>query len=136
MKINKLWEMYEESVRKEMQLNKKGETEDNGYIIMERCTQNGITNGILRCLEELEGNKTETFQKSFNIYCKVHGKNINTGFGFWIPCSDRLPNKNSNVIACFDDGFITGVEYTNDWELWADSGEVIAWMPLPEPYKK
>ena len=134
MDLNKLWEMYEESTRKEMQLNKKAE-EDDGYTLIESCTQNGITNGILRCLEELEGDKNKTFQKSFNIYCKVRGINRDTGFGFWIPCSDRLPNKNSNVIACFDDGFITGVEYTNDWELWADSGEVIAWMPLPEPYK-
>lgn len=54
----------------------------------------------------------------------------------WIPVEKKLPKKNSYVLATFDDGFVTGVEYTNDWELWADSGEVIAWMPLPKPYKE
>jgi len=136
MKINKLWEMYKESVIKEIQLRKKEKMETSGITTMELCTQNGITNGILRCLEELEENKKETWQKAYHIYCEVHGINTDTGFGFWVACSDRLPDKNSNVIACFDDGFITGVEYTNDWKLWTDSGEVIAWMPLPEPYKK
>lgn len=42
--------------------------------------------------------------------------------------------------SCLDDDYITSVEYATDkrgnrdWELWADSGEVLAWMPLPEPY--
>ena len=35
----------------------------------------------------------------------------------------------------FDDGFVTGAEYFDDWELWADSGEVLAWKPLSKAYK-
>lgn len=133
-KLNKIWGMYEESVTKEAQIKEKAET--NLLTTIEYCTQNGVTNGILRCLEELEENKSEVWKKSFNIYCKVHGVNAGTGFGFWVPIKERLPNKNSYVIACFDDGFITCVEYTDNWVLWADSGEVIAWMPLPKPYKE
>lgn len=59
----------------------------------------------------------------------------------WIPVSERLPEDDGMYIACFDDDFITAVMYitdrqgAQDWELWADSGEVVAWMPLPEPYK-
>jgi len=53
----------------------------------------------------------------------------------WIPVSERLPENESYVLAALDDGFAATVGYTGDWELWDDSGEVIAWMPLPEPYK-
>ena len=59
----------------------------------------------------------------------------------WILVSERLPEDDGMYIACFDDDFITAVMYitdrqgAQDWELWADSGEVVAWMPLPEPYK-
>ncbi|QUH22184.1 DUF551 domain-containing protein [Alkaliphilus sp. B6464] len=136
MEINKLWEMYEESITKEVQLKKKDEIEKSPFVAIESCTQNGISNGILQCLKELEKDKGKVFRKAYHLYCKAQGINANTGFGFWIPVKERLPEQDTNVIACFDDGFITGVEYTNDWELWADSGEVVAWMPLPEPYKE
>lgn len=36
-----------------------------------------------------------------------------------------------------DDEFIATATYVKDegFELWADSGEVIAWMPMPTPYE-
>ena len=39
------------------------------------------------------------------------------------------------MLVCMDDEFITTYVKDEGFELWADSGEVIAWMPLPEPYK-
>lgn len=54
----------------------------------------------------------------------------------WIDVKDRLPQKETYVLVCFDDGFIATVFFGEDFELWLDSGEPIAWMPLPEPYKK
>ena len=138
MENKKIWELYEEAVAKELQLRKKSENEENILSLIESVTQNGISVGILRCLEELEGDKSKTWQKSFRIYCKVQGIDLDTGFGFWVPVKERLPEKGTYVIACFEDGFITGVEYEEDggWALWQDSGEVIAWMPLPKPYKE
>lgn len=59
----------------------------------------------------------------------------------WIPVSERLPEYDGIYLACFDDEFVTAVRCitdrhgNQDWELWADSGEVVAWMSLPEPYK-
>lgn len=53
----------------------------------------------------------------------------------WIPVKHMLPKEGQYVLACFDDGFVTGVGYGEDWELWADSGEVVAWMLMPEPYE-
>jgi hypothetical protein len=46
----------------------------------------------------------------------------------------KLPPKGNMYLASFDDGFVTSGAYEDDWELWADSGDVIAWMPLPKPY--
>ena len=57
--------------------------------------------------------------------------------GRWIPCSVRLPKEEGEYLVSFDDGFIaTTGYYDNDFELWADAGEPLAWMPLPEPYKE
>ena len=65
----------------------------------------------------------------------------------WIPCSERLPTKKTEVIYTLDNhyvstGYMTDRDYNGDeMELhWEDmeSGALIypeAWMPLPEPYK-
>ena len=57
----------------------------------------------------------------------------------WIPCSERLPKDWEHVLVC------TTVTYTTpifvDWYVdeigsWANEGDsVIAWMPLPKPWK-
>ena len=54
----------------------------------------------------------------------------------WISFKDAEPDKEGNYLVCFDDGFVATASYIDgDWELWADAGEVVAWMPLPKPYK-
>lgn len=56
--------------------------------------------------------------------------------GEWIPFNKKEPKEEGLYLCCFDDGFITTVEYEDgDWILWADSGEVVAWQPLPESYE-
>ncbi|MEG1086144.1 MAG: hypothetical protein RSD88_07490 [Anaerovoracaceae bacterium] len=60
----------------------------------------------------------------------------------WIPVKDREPEHDGLYLVCMDDEFITTTEYCTqvdgrqDWDLWEDSGEVIAWQLLPEPYKE
>lgn len=60
----------------------------------------------------------------------------------WIPVTEQPPEYDGEYFVCFSDGFMTTVTYSTDhdgnqdWELWADSGEVIAWMPLPGPYRE
>ena len=66
-------------------------------------------------------------------------------FGTWIPCSERLPEKDRLYIVtarAWDE------EYTNTCVLclgydledgaWDENGwwDVIAWMPLPEPFQE
>jgi hypothetical protein len=54
----------------------------------------------------------------------------------WILVSERLPENDSHVLASFDDGFVATVDYVDDdFELWYGSGEPVAWMETPEPYK-
>ena len=55
----------------------------------------------------------------------------------WIPLADKEPTEEGEYLVTFDDGFVvTTGYYDGDFELWADAGEPIAWMPLPEPYEE
>lgn len=62
--------------------------------------------------------------------------------GEWIPCSERLPeSKREEVVrSWYIVTLATGavVEKCFDFikKEWVTDIEVIAWMPLPEPYKK
>ena len=65
-------------------------------------------------------------------------------YGKWIPCSERLPEEDEEVLVCDKDGTMEvcdlemfgrgiGLKWTdkNGYECWLD---VVAWMPLPAPY--
>ena len=56
--------------------------------------------------------------------------------GEWIPVTERLPEKKvKDYLACCEDGYVATIMYDNGRWLINDNN-VIAWMPLPEPYKK
>ena len=53
----------------------------------------------------------------------------------WIPVTERLPEEDTKVyLACCDDGYVVSIMYSGGKWLIADAN-IIAWMPLPEPYK-
>ncbi len=58
----------------------------------------------------------------------------------WIPCSKRLPEDNTDVIVCFYSGTVTEMRYWGNGifqGIYEHTTKVIvAWMPLPEPYKE
>ena len=57
----------------------------------------------------------------------------------WIPLNKdgHEPLFEGDYLLCLDDGYIASVYFDgSDWELWADSGEPAAWMPLPMPYRE
>ena len=61
----------------------------------------------------------------------------------WIPCSERLPEKDVNVLTyhrneSFDYQYVSWIDdYSGKWAGFIGnlSDDVLAWMPLPEPYK-
>jgi hypothetical protein len=63
----------------------------------------------------------------------------------WIPCSERLPDGHRSVLCCTYGGthFIGHIKEAKQGEYMAVSGdsdyktvyEIVAWMPLPEPYQ-
>ena len=64
----------------------------------------------------------------------------------WIPCSEQMPTMNEYVLVCTVNGDITDGHRWNEeddgaWFIFGDShnasdGDIVAWMPLPEPYKE
>jgi hypothetical protein len=62
----------------------------------------------------------------------------------WIPCSERLPERDESVLAyhrdvAFDYQYVSWIDdYSGKWAGFCGSlsDEVLAWMPLPEGYKE
>lgn len=58
----------------------------------------------------------------------------------WIPVSERLPEKSDYCLCCDKDGYMI-IGWLSKWskEWYFDDDEVdmdvVAWMPLPQPYK-
>ena len=57
----------------------------------------------------------------------------------WIPCSEKMPEDNTDVIVCFYSGTVTEMRYLGNGifqGIYEHTAKVIvALMPLPEPYK-
>lgn len=67
----------------------------------------------------------------------------------WIPCSERLPKESDYYMACVYDEEVDDYDYRKTWFAHEDDYDmdesewrelqpfekVVAWMPLPEPYK-
>lgn len=60
----------------------------------------------------------------------------------WIPCSERLPSDAKEVLVCMKNGWIDTASYRGNKKHWrfdatdvAPCDLILAWMPLPTPYK-
>lgn len=57
----------------------------------------------------------------------------------WIPCSERPPEDGERVIVQYGDGRLGVIERVR-LKIWnlinSPYAKVVAWMPLPEPYKE
>lgn len=50
----------------------------------------------------------------------------------WIPCSERLPEDCQRVLI----QVINGNMYVINFSAVGETSHIVAWMPLPEPYKE
>ena len=54
----------------------------------------------------------------------------------WIPCSEKLPENGHYYLKCSKYGNVASDYYWDGFENAKKYGEeVVAWMPLPKPYK-
>ena len=63
--------------------------------------------------------------------CETHEER--TAEPCWIPVSERLPEKNGEYLITGRQGAVNKRRYHDGY--WYGNWSVIAWMPLPEPYK-
>lgn len=53
----------------------------------------------------------------------------------WIPVSERLPKKNDVYLVTMKDHEVYELSFSNERWFVQGNDEIVAWMPLPQPYK-
>jgi hypothetical protein len=59
----------------------------------------------------------------------------------WIPVTERLPEENGTYLACYEDATVLLDWFNGKWFFYRtnpaveETGTIIAWRPLPEPYE-
>lgn len=106
---------------------------------LEKCVEN-VNNQYMNnriCTEEAIDRKAcyETAIDIVKKYSSLEPKNNG-----WIPCSERLPVDLENYLVTLEDEYgelhISIVEYGKyTWTNKPPYSDVIAWQPLPQPYK-
>ena len=59
----------------------------------------------------------------------------------WIPCDEKMPEKCEYVLCCNEWGEMNvamkmEIGWESQWDIHWACEEIIAWQPLPDPYKK
>ena len=62
----------------------------------------------------------------------------------WNPCSERFPEETGRFLVCYKSGDISVAKYGYNtthkykcfWAGYVRAENIIAWQPLPEPYKE
>ena len=106
-------------------------------------TREGATN-ILKTLKSYYNDKSEDSYVGFDdednraLDMAIKALSSSENPNKWIPVWERLPDKYAHTLWCASSGYVRS-DYFNG-EFWEDAEkycyEVIAWMPLPEPYKE
>mgnify|MGYP002800834980 CR=1 FL=1 len=90
-------------------------------------------------LDQVANDVAEAFIEAYKECQDIIRKHMNDG---WIPVEERLPEaEQEHVLACRRDGSIDTARYSPYSDRWyvgsmcSVSLDVIAWRPLPEPYR-
>ncbi len=101
-----------------------------------------------------DSGRERSFGRDDQGRCRMRGCNLCDGYAKklnekWIPCSERLPEKYLHCLVTrrnvYHDGYDvdvredTYIELEGEWG-WRSQfegllGEIVAWQPLPEPYR-
>lgn len=100
------------------------------------------------CLESIETLMAEGEVYDIEYDPKSEEQDVpDTNVGKWIPCSDRMPGMETDVLLQFSGNMCVGfLTQDNDWKIYSGGcwltdileGDLqpTAWMPLPEPYRE
>ena len=90
-------------------------------------------------LDQIAKDTAEAFIQAYKECQEIIRKHMNDG---WIPVEERLPEaEQEHVLACRRDGSIDTARYSSYSDRWyvgsmcSVSLDIIAWRPLPEPYR-
>lgn len=89
--------------------------------------------------------KSWAFENTLYDVCRIINDAPTIEVPKWIPCSERLPNNDEEVIVSVEDDRADNIfKYTTTaWrygDVWVSDNEricgIISWMPLPQPYEE
>lgn len=84
--------------------------------------------------------RSDVRQGYLNLICEIKDfVNEQPRVNQWIPCSERLPEANQMVLATENDSvIICCYEYIDGhgYCFCGSKANVLAWMPLPQPYQE
>lgn len=107
---------------------------DKMQTMNEKHTVDHDRDWVIGCIEHDGFIHTHRFDKANQI---IHDALL--AEAEWIPCSEKLPEKEELVlVTVWNDVVIAWRNRYGGWESAEDmyeKGDVIAWMPLPSPYK-